>query len=80
MAVAKYGAPMTILTPGQADLTALRHIARDKKSFALDVGARPRVEAARKVVDDVLFAVGDRAEKSLYYPFPDNIFRRFYYV
>src|SRR6185436_11892527 len=39
---------------GRATLQQLRHIARDKQSFELDGGARARVEASRKVVDDIL--------------------------
>jgi histidine ammonia-lyase len=45
--------PVT-LTPGKADLATLRHIARDKQDFTLDAGSRARVEASRKVVEDVL--------------------------
>ena len=42
------------LTLGKASLQSLRHIARDKQSFDLDAGARARIEASRKVVDDTL--------------------------
>ena len=42
------------LTDGKATLATLRHIARHKQSFTLDAGARARVAASRKVVEDVL--------------------------
>jgi histidine ammonia-lyase len=43
-----------MLTDGRATLEELRHIARDKQSFTLDAGARARVDASRKLVEDIL--------------------------
>ena len=45
---------MIKLTAGKADLTTLRRIAREKQDFELDAGARPLVEASRKIVENVL--------------------------
>ena len=42
------------LAPGQADLTTLRRIAREKLSYELAGDARKNVDAARKVVEDAL--------------------------
>ena len=45
---------MTTLTPGKADLTTLRRIAREKQPFDLDPACRTGVDASRKVVENVL--------------------------
>jgi histidine ammonia-lyase len=45
---------MTTLVPGQADLTTLRKIAREKQPFELDHASRAGIDASRKVVEDVL--------------------------
>ena len=45
---------MTTLTPGRADLTTLRKIAREKLAFDLDPGCRAGVDASRKVVENIL--------------------------
>jgi histidine ammonia-lyase len=45
--------PLT-LNPGLVDLTTLRHIARDKWPVEFMSDVRKRVEASRKVVEDVL--------------------------
>ncbi len=42
------------LTPGKADPTTLRRIAREKQSFEIDPACRAGVDAARKVVEDIL--------------------------
>src|SRR5262245_60323815 len=45
---------MTTLTPGTADLTTLRKVAREKLAFELDPTCRSAVDASRKVVEDVV--------------------------
>ncbi len=45
---------MTKLTPGRADLTTLRRIAREKLPFDLDPACRAGVDASRKIVENVL--------------------------
>ena len=44
----------TKLTPGEADLTTLRKIAREKLAFDLDPACRAGVDASRKVVENIL--------------------------
>ncbi len=45
--------PLTLM-PGQADLTTLRRIAREKLGFEIASDARKQVDASRKVVENIL--------------------------
>ncbi len=45
---------MNTISPGHADLTTLRRIAREKQPFSLDPACEPGVEASRKTVEAIL--------------------------